>query len=107
MHLNSTVSTNNAQYCTLDIKDFYLNSDLDEAEHVILGMCLIPDSFASEYNMNHIAKNGKVLTKIIKGMHGLKQAGKIACEDLKQHLQPYGYAPVTRAPGLWRACALT
>ena len=26
-------------------------------------------------------------------MRGLKQAEKIAYEDLKQHLNPYGYAP--------------
>ena len=35
-------------------------------------------------------------------MHGLQQAGKIANDDLKQHLLPYGHAPTKHTPGLWR-----
>ena len=70
MHMNSTISTKNARHCTLGIKDFYLNSDLDEPEHMIIEMHLIPELFSEEYNLNNIAKNGKVLTKITKGMHG-------------------------------------
>ena len=35
-------------------------------------------------------------------MHGLKQAGKIACDDLKKHLQPHGYVPAPHTPGLWQ-----
>ena len=66
MHLNSTASTKRARYCTLDIKDFYLNSNLDEAECMLLEMHLITQSFAAEYNLSQIVKNGKVLTKITK-----------------------------------------
>jgi len=35
-------------------------------------------------------------------MYGLKQAGKIAHDDLKKHLMPYGYIPVDFTPGLWK-----
>ena len=66
MHLNSTVSTKQARCCTLDIKDFYLNSNLDKAECMLLEMHLITQSFAAEYNLSQIVKNGKVLTKITK-----------------------------------------
>ena len=32
----------------------------------------------------------------------MQQAGEIAYEDLKQHLQPYGHIPIKNTPGLWR-----
>ena len=45
--------------------------------------------------------NGKTLPKVRGGMHGLKQAGKIAHEDLKIHLAPHGHKPVRFTPGSW------
>lgn len=101
MHLNSTISTPTAQYLTLDIKDFYLNSNLPEPEYIVIELHLIPPDFINSYNLKSIAKNGKILFKITKGMHGLKQEGKLACDDLKNHLLPYGYAPAKRSQGLW------
>ena len=43
----------------------------------------MPPQFTQDYNLSTIAKNGKVLTDIRKGMHGFKQEGKIACDGLK------------------------
>ena len=34
-------------------------------------------------------------------MYELKQAGNIACDNLKQHLKPHGYSTVKYAPGFW------
>ena len=34
-------------------------------------------------------------------MYGLKQAAKLAYEDLKQHLSKFGYAPDPMAPNIW------
>ena len=31
----------------------------------------------------------------------MKQAGKIAYDRLRKHLQKYGYTPVQGTPGLW------
>ncbi len=28
LHLNSVISTKNARYCTIDLKDFYLNASM-------------------------------------------------------------------------------
>ena len=63
---------------------------------------LIPDEAMDAYNLHDKVLNGKVLVKIIRGMHGLPQAGRLAHEQLTEHLQPYGYAPCTRTPGLWK-----
>ena len=37
---------------------------------------------------------------ICRGMYGLKQAGKIAHEQLKTFLEPHGYRPTQNTPGL-------
>ena len=39
--------------------------------------------------------------QIQKGMYGLKQAGKIANDQLKTFFAPHGYRP-TQTPGLWK-----
>ena len=48
MHINSTISTDSARYCTVDIKYFYLNSDLDECEYLFIESRLIPSNFAQD-----------------------------------------------------------
>ena len=58
--------------------------------------------FAQDYDLSSIMKNRKVLAEIRKGTHGLEQAGKIAYEDLKQHLLPYGHLPTKNTPSFWR-----
>ena len=35
-------------------------------------------------------------------MYGLKQAGKIANDQLKERLIPHGYLPCKNTPGLWK-----
>lgn len=40
--------------------------------------------------------------EIQRGMYGLKQAGKIAKNQLKQSLIPHGYCPCRKTPGLWK-----
>jgi hypothetical protein len=35
-------------------------------------------------------------------MYGLKEASVLAYDQLKEHLAPYGYAPVRVTPGLWK-----
>jgi hypothetical protein len=34
LHLNSVISTKNALYCTIDLKDFYLNTLMDQPEYM-------------------------------------------------------------------------
>lgn len=68
---------------------------------MVIELHLIPQDFINLYNLNSIAKNGKVLAKIVKGMHSLKQAGKLAYDDLVKHLKPHGYERAMRTPGLW------
>ena len=74
----------------------YLHSDLPEAEYVWFRMDLIPTEIAKAYNLySLVARDGYVYARVNKAWYGLKQAGKIAHDDLVQHLADAGY---TKAP---------
>ena len=63
---------------------------------------LIPQEWIDKYNLQDKIKNGKIYTKIIKGIYGLLQAGILANHKLKKDFLPYGYIPCHHTPGLWR-----
>ena len=56
-------------------------------------MAGIPQDIIDQYGLRAKAVNGKVLVEIRKGMYGLKQAGRTANDQLKQHLKASGYVP--------------
>ena len=64
-------------------------------------MRLMPDEIIDEYNLKRFEHGGWVYIKIVKGLYGLPQAGKIANELLQKRLKMYGYHPVQFTPGLW------
>ena len=101
MLLNSVISTRGARFMTVDIRDFYLSSIMPEPEFMWVPVSLIPAEVMKAYNLHDKVLNGKVLVKINKGMYGLPQAGRLAQEQLIEHLKPFGYAPCKRTPGLW------
>ena len=98
---NSVISTPNAKYATLDIQDFHLCYDLKNYEYIFIELNLLPEDIINKYNLQDIAHNNKVYAEVQKGMYGLPQAGLIAYNDLKKHLKPFGYEPLTIIPGLW------
>ena len=52
--------------------------------------------------MNDIVEDGWVYVKIVRGMYGLPEVGKIANDLLKKRLHEAGYYPSQFTPGLWR-----
>ena len=90
--LNSIVSTLNACAATGDISNMYLGSDLPEAEYVRFRLSLIPEAFIEAYGLRALATpNGFIYARVNKAWYGLKQAGKIAHDDLVQRLSEGGY----------------
>ena len=62
---------------------------------------LLPDEIIQRYNLlNYADKNGWIYIQINKGMHGLKQAGYYAHQNLAKHLAKYGYSPSKHTKGL-------
>jgi hypothetical protein len=101
---NSVISTPNARFMTIDIKDFFLQTarmpEKDFA-YMKIAMNVIPDDIIQKYNLLTMAHNGFVYVRVVKGMYGLPQAGKLANDQLIKQLAPFGYAPCKCTPGLW------
>ncbi len=100
--LNSIISTPNAKFMTMDIKDFYLNTPMGY-EYMRLWIADMPEDVIAHYKLFDIATHdGYIYCKIQKGMYGLPQAGIIAQQVLKKRLKVHGYCQSTITPGLWK-----
>ena len=71
--IKSTISTESARHYSADIKEFYLNSKLNDYGCLLIDGHLIPPQFTQDCNLSSITKNGKVLVEIRKGMNGLNK----------------------------------
>jgi hypothetical protein len=84
--LNSIISTDNAKFMTIDIKDFYLMTPMKRYEYFRMKLDLFPQDIIDEYNLHD-----KVDADGRRGMYGLPQAGIIAQQLLKERLIVAGY----------------
>ena len=106
LHLNSTISDAHlgARYCTGDLKDFFLVSDMIIFQYMKIHRRYLTPEVIAEYDLTdaHFDSKGYIYVEIRKGMYGLKEAAILAYDQLKAHLAPFGYFPVSQTPGLWR-----
>ena len=91
--LNSVLSTPGAKFASLDIKDFYLQSDLPEPEYLMVPFSLFSPDIVQDFNLKDKVSNNMVYGKVVKAMYGLPQSGKLAHDDLVAHLALGGYFP--------------
>ena len=68
---NSVISTPNARYMCVDVKNFYLNTTLDRYEYMRMLIKLFSQELIDMYNLTAKIKNGYVYIEIQKGMYGL------------------------------------
>jgi hypothetical protein len=99
--LNSVISTNNAKFTTIDIKDFYPNTPMEHPEFLQLKLSDIPNTIIDLYKLRDITHDGYVFVPIQKGMYRLPQAGIIAQKLLEQRLWANGYHQSKINPGFW------
>ena len=100
--LNSTISTLGAHFMNLDIKDFYYGTVMARYEYIKLAPACILDKIIDQYSLRTLSFNGWVYLDIRKGMPVLKQAGRIANNQLKAHLAHFGFVHVPRTLVLWK-----
>lgn len=101
--INSVLSSRNSRFCALDIKNFYLGTPMPwRYEYMRVALRDIPPEFIAAYALEDIAEHGSVLLEIRRGMYGLPHAGRIANDQLVNHLAKFGYRPTARTHGLWR-----
>ena len=75
----------------IDLKDFYLRTPMNWYEYMWINMANIPQDIINQYGLIAKAVNGKVLVEIRIGVYGLKHAGRITNDGLKQRLKASGY----------------
>ncbi len=101
LHLNSVISTKGARYCTIDLKDFYLMTPMACPKFMRMKIKALLAKIIELYKLTDKAtSDGFIYIKIQKGMYGLPQAGILAQELLKKHLNKHGYCQSPLTPGL-------
>ena len=99
---NSILSTKHAKFLGIDLKDFYLGTEMPHPEYMLVQKNMLPEEIIQEYNLSELFHKGNILARINKGMYGLPQAGRIAYDKLVTHLQKGGYVHAGRTPGLFK-----
>jgi len=101
--LNSVVS-DDADWMTIDIADFYptKGNTLDEPEFMWIELASLPEDIIVKYNLRSLAHNGKVLVQIDSALYGLRQAGRVAQDRLIKHLAANGYHQCQNTPCLFK-----
>jgi hypothetical protein len=99
---NSVISTPGAKFMTIDIKDFYLSTDMPDFEYMWLPRWIFPPEFIANYNIEHLFYKDRIMVEIRKGMYGLPQAGRLAYLKLLDNLQSHGYVKAGLTPGLFK-----
>ena len=71
-------------------------------EYMKLPINLFPPEIIEQYNLLPLVHDDNhVYMEIRKCMYGLPQAGRLANDQLKKHLQKYGYIHSDKTNGLW------
>jgi hypothetical protein len=82
--LNSIISTPNAKFMTLNLKDFYLMTLMKRYTYFRMILKLFPQDIIDEYNLtSKVDHNGNAHCNVQRQMYGLPQAGIIAQELLE------------------------
>ena len=99
---NSVLSTKDAKYMCLDIKNFYLTAPLDRFEYMKMPIGLFPTWIVDQYELKKHVLNGFIYLEMRRAVWGLPQAGILANKLLRKRLLPHGYYECSNTPGLWR-----
>jgi hypothetical protein len=89
--LLQSVVSDNANFMTLDIKDFYLNTHLPRSEYLRISLKFLSDAILTKYNLRKFMHNGSILFEVTKSMYGLPHAGRISQDGLIERLASHGY----------------
>ncbi len=80
--LNSIISTPNAKFMTIDLKDFYLLTPMSRYEYFKMKLELFPQDVINEYSLqNKVDADSNIFCEVKQGMYGLPHA-KIITQEL-------------------------
>jgi hypothetical protein len=89
--LLQSVVSDNANFMTLDIKDFYLMTPLPRSEYIRIPLKFLSLQILAKHSLRPFILNNSILFEVTKSMYGLPHAGKIAQDNLIARLATHGY----------------
>ena len=70
--LNSVISTQGARFMTLDIKNLYLNTPMEQYKYVRIKLDEVPEEIIQQYLLqDKVDSKGYIFIEVKKGMYGL------------------------------------
>jgi hypothetical protein len=99
--LNAMIS-DNANFATIDLEDFYLGTPLPHSEFIRIPTRFIPPKVIAFYKLRQYIHNGALYCEVLKTHYGLPQAGALSQERLFRHLAKHGYRQLSHSPSLFR-----
>ena len=99
------VVSRDSLYFTMDIKDFYLGTDLPPEQQVYVAVPLhhYTDDVLDKYNLRPYIHGDRIIHKVVKSAFGLKNAGKLARDRLDiDCLNKAGYFEDAIVPCIYR-----
>jgi hypothetical protein len=102
LHWNSVLSTQQAKYMCLDLKNFYLLVPLDRYECMRIPISMFPAWIVAQYDLLHKVVKGHIYLKMRRAVWGLPQAGILANKLPRKRLLPHQYYECKQMPGLWK-----
>jgi hypothetical protein len=91
-----------ANFSTIDLTDFYLGTDLPHPEYIRIPIRLIPKKVIEFYDLGKFITSNALLCSVHKTHYGLPQAGALSQQRLFRHLQRHGYNPLPSSPSVFR-----
>jgi hypothetical protein len=89
--LLQSVVSDNAQFMTLDIKDFYLMTPLPRLEYIRVPLRFLSPLILDKHNLHTYIHNNSNLMEVNKSMYGFPHAGRIVQDVLIERLAKHGY----------------
>ena len=100
--LCNAVVSEGADFMTADISDYYLGSDLERDEFMWLTRAQVPADICARYGDRIIWHDQRTMVRIVKGLFGLPQAGRLAADKLTTLLLKHGYYKAPHTACLFR-----
>ena len=91
-----------AQWTTIDLTDFYLGTPLPHPEYIRIPTSMIPERVVKFYNLTQFVNSKAIYFSVHRTHYGLPQAGALSQQRLFKHLEKNGYTQCPNTPSFFR-----
>jgi hypothetical protein len=99
--LNCMISEN-ANWSTIDLTDFYLGTPLLHPEYIRIPTAMIPERVRNFFALDQCITSKAIYFSVHRTHYGLPQAGALSQQRLFEHLEQNGYSQCRNTPSFFR-----